>query len=222
MELMRTLTRRAVCYTAALLLNAVFAAADDRFPGNGPAIEADPLAWLKADMSCSELTDQIKARYAPLGKFSDMPEGKKAELREVLAAVCSSKFARCGFRSCGDGKPRESSAPAATAADPGVLSEVELTERAEARLRAIVADLERSRGIAISAAKKTESQQKLAWQRIIMPEEAARETTEEKPAREPDSVPAPAPKAAGKRPPRDRDAAKPAGKKSSPPTSFSY
>src|SRR5262245_13006278 len=94
MELMRLKT----CLLTIALLTVQTAYAEDR-----SATEADPLAWLENDMSCQELTDQIKSRYAPLGKFSDMPDAKKEELRNVLAVVCSPKFARCGFRSCGSG-----------------------------------------------------------------------------------------------------------------------
>jgi hypothetical protein len=63
-------------------------------------IETNPLAWLSGDLSCDGLIDQMKARYAPLGSFAEMPPQKKEELRQVLDVVCSEKYAHCKFAGC--------------------------------------------------------------------------------------------------------------------------
>jgi hypothetical protein len=63
-------------------------------------IVTDPLAWLNEPLSCDELVDQIKARYLPLGSFSSLPAGKKAELGKILDIMCGAKFEQCKFPCC--------------------------------------------------------------------------------------------------------------------------
>jgi len=64
------------------------------------AIERDPLAWLKGDITCDRVTDQIKARYAPLGPYSAFPKRKKEEVDRMLKIVCSKRFSQCHFKPC--------------------------------------------------------------------------------------------------------------------------
>lgn len=60
----------------------------------------NPLAWVNQYMSCADLTQQIRSRYGPLGKYSTLPEVTRRELKYVLDVACSARFAHCRFRSC--------------------------------------------------------------------------------------------------------------------------
>lgn len=64
------------------------------------SVVTNPLAWLNRYLSCEELTEQIKSRYLPLGKYSTLPDTKKKELNYVLDVSCGSRFAHCKFKSC--------------------------------------------------------------------------------------------------------------------------
>lgn len=72
---------------------------------SSPAIVTDPLAWLNEPLPCETLVDQIKARYAPLGSYADLPVQKKEELSKVLDIACGPRFSQCNFPSCAS-RPR--------------------------------------------------------------------------------------------------------------------
>lgn len=65
-----------------------------------PAIAKDPLSWLQMELTCEELVGQMKARYEPLGKYSELSGEKKEELKQVLEVACSERFAHCSFKNC--------------------------------------------------------------------------------------------------------------------------
>lgn len=158
MQSFLTLSHLIVSLVATLLCASAVAFAQDAPIG----IETDPLAWLNTSLSCNELTDQIKSRYAPLGKFSDLPDAKKEELRHVLEIVCSERFSRCKFKNC----QREESADSGSAPP---MSDDELVSQAEAQLRSLIADQEKLQKARLEQARKKGGQN--TWGRISVPED---------------------------------------------------
>ena len=151
----------------------------------GEAIVTDPLAWLAGDLTCDQLIEQIKARYNPLGRYSELPESKKGELREVMDVACGPRFAACRFKACerkhakeraGKDKteqlvpagpavmdaPPNPPAVALTAAEPPAVQEVKTKEKPEEtpqaapRTIAQQAEEELARRIETLAAERTE------------------------------------------------------------------
>jgi len=64
------------------------------------SLSSDPLAWLRQPMSCTFLIEQIRSRYAPLGKFSELPKFKQDEINAVMETACSARFEHCKFKAC--------------------------------------------------------------------------------------------------------------------------
>lgn len=178
-----------------LCVGVASARADD-----GPLpIESDPLAWLKGDLSCEQLTDQIRGRYAPLGKFSDLPEEKKQELRLVLGVACSQRFAACDFKACagvrgaegsegpgavsgapvsdpGGGIPTDFSGPTPDAVAQKKLAAeqqatAEAAEKARLQLDRLIALSTKSRDAAIQSSLAKENKTKATWQKIAIRED---------------------------------------------------
>ena len=181
------------------------------------SIVTDPLAWLSADLSCAELTDQFRARYSPLGPFAGLPESKKEEVRTALDIICSERFAQCGFAGCknlpesevvGD-RPLVSTAPTAAptpvteAPNASMPEPVDFLSLANGRLQSLVSDRARLHDRAIKDAAKAESSSRRGWERITMQQEEARRHArpeQPKPKQRPDgSYPAYDP------PPHDND-----------------
>lgn len=160
------------------------------------AIQKDPLAWLKSGLSCSDLTDQFKARYAPLGPFSGLPEEKKAEVRAALDIICSPLYEHCSFGGCkklvsGEVAPKASKEPAESGNGGAQGSEVgdrpnvraqevgepapeDLLSLANEQLQRLVADRAHAREKEIKSAEKGEMSGKRAWERIVIEEEKGR------------------------------------------------
>ena len=60
----------------------------------------DGIAWLQKDMSCDELTVEMRKRYAKVGNFNSLGEDKRQEIGLVLDIICGARFAKCGFKNC--------------------------------------------------------------------------------------------------------------------------
>ncbi|MFN8389589.1 MAG: hypothetical protein U0136_04805 [Bdellovibrionota bacterium] len=165
--------------------------ADVRAENSKGSIETDPLAWLKNDLSCDQLVDQMKARYSPLGPFSEMPAATKAELRQALDVVCSPKYAHCAFSSCAklaklnqekeQAAAKDAPQPALVVAKKGGAEvgdrpvgfedPAQLDALADQRLNQLVTDRHRALERSIEQAAKAELAKKLEWERIQMADE---------------------------------------------------
>lgn len=140
--------------------------------GEDPTLEqpikiiTDPLAWLKLPLTCEGFIDQLKARYEPLGKFRDLPEVKKNEVRQILEMACSERFKHCKFKSCRRRVPYSSPSTPTTEdnqIDPRKVAEKLLRELYDAK---IAHDQE-----VIAKQIAEEQKSKLVWQRFSMPGE---------------------------------------------------
>ncbi len=144
----------------AICASGVLAFADPSSP-----IETNPLAWLKDDLSCGQLTDQMKARYSPLGPFSGMPPKKKVEVRAAMDVICSPKFAHCDFGGC-------KRLPEATAPVAGFSTEPSSEALAQQKLNQMVSERERQLQQTIKKQASRELRSKLGWQKMAMKEGA--------------------------------------------------
>ncbi len=86
---------------SAYLLNGVLLAFGALVPSTESAAQgASPIEWLQKEMTCDQLSAEMKDRYASLGAFSKLTEEKKQEVGLVLDIICGARFAHCSFKNC--------------------------------------------------------------------------------------------------------------------------
>ncbi len=167
-----------------------------------PAIVTDPLAWLNGPLECGDLVDQIKARYLPLGSYSELPLEKRRELDKILDVVCGERFAHCSFPSCpakdsavstgSSTKRKAASAKVATAAavnallDESTASLAKLKQEAEVKVvmkRGQIAALQlaimQERQAQIESAVAEEQAKGAVWRVFSIPDGSESATSDE-------------------------------------------
>lgn len=164
-------------------------------PARSP-FPTDPLAWLEQPLTCDGFLEQIQIRYAPLGKFSELPPAKKAEVRQVLNLVCSERFAHCDFPSCRK-LAKGSRAATASKGEGSTMTAAEQKAEVQRRLKERLEfireefELRRAQQNELIAAKQQEERRKgLEWQRFSIREELeARKPEKREPPRRQPSTP---------------------------------
>lgn len=126
--------------------------------------EAQNIAWLEKDMSCDQLTLEMKTRYSQMGNYGALSESKKQEIALVLDVICSARFEKCGFKNCK--RPVTAVAQTPTVVEPTPM--VDFTAMAREALNQKIAEHQTALQAKISEAVKRETSEKLGWVRVSM------------------------------------------------------